>query len=256
MTLGGVCLAVATAGPALASERKPGVDPRQSGLDVAFVPDPPRSDLDRFRVHLGADLAGWIRQTPWPGAGPDVAGPRDDAAFLGYRRLGLHFGLGHGFADRFVVGVDFEYELTRGLSRTPTPADHQPKALSFGVLPYVEFMMVHKKLVRPFFMVRGGIGGSLVTTDGTSPVQGSQSGRFSLLHPTVGVGMGAHAFIAPEVSLDGMVTIDHRWEYARTRSLPNPGEADGTVDLAQQARHSAFGLRTHAALVLAVSRWF
>ncbi|MEM6996520.1 MAG: hypothetical protein AAF721_38810, partial [Myxococcota bacterium] len=170
------------------SHRKLGVDHRQSGLDAAFVEDEPRSDLERFRAHLGLDLANWLRQSPWPRSGAGPVGPRDDPAFLGYRRLGLGFGLGRGFSDVLVAGIRFEYEVTRGMQRTPWVAERSPRALGFSAMPYLEVMMVRKALVRPYFMVRGGIGGSLVTTDGSSPIEHRVGDTLSLLHPSFGVG--------------------------------------------------------------------
>lgn len=252
-------LGAATAGAdAHAGQRKPGVDPRQSGLDAAFVEDEPRSDLNRFRAHLGLDLVGLIRQTPWPRFGAGPVGPRDDAAALGYRRLGLGFGLGRGFADVVVIGVNFEYEITRGLTRTPWEPERSPKAIGFSALPYAEFMMARHKLVRPFFMVRAGVGGSIVTTDGSSPLEHRAGDTLSLLHPSIGAGLGAHAFLSPDVSLDGMVSFDHRWEYARgPRALPDPSSATmDTTAFVRGGRHDAFGRRFHATLGLAVSRWF
>jgi len=238
---------------------KIGVDPRQSGLDAAFVDEEPRSDLDRFRAHFGLDLVGWVRQTPWPRFVEGAPGPRDDAAALGYRRFGLGFGLGHGFADAVVVGVRFEYELTRNLQRTPGEAERAPKALGFSAMPYLEIMLARREaFVRPYFMVRGGVGGSIVTTDGSSPLENQLGSTFSLLHPSLGAGLGAHAFITPEVSLDGAFTVDHRWEYARgPGALPNPeAVAMGIEPVQRRGRHDAFGRRFSSALVLSISRWF
>ncbi len=258
LTAAALGLALPSAASAGSSQRKPGVDHRQSGLDAAFVADPPRSDLDRFRVHLGMDLANWLRQTPWPRSGAGPVGPRDDAAFVGYRRLGLGFGLGHGFSDMLVAGVRFEYEVTRGLQRSPWQAERSPRALGLSAMPYLEVMMVRKAMVRPYFMVRAGVGGSIVTTDGSSPLENRAGDTLSLLHPSFGLGLGAHAFISPEVSLDGSVTVDHRWEFARhPGALPSPeATAMGALEVAQQAAHRPFGRRFSTALVFSVSRWF
>lgn len=257
--IGAGCIVASSLTTARASERKIGVDPRQSGLDAAIVPDAPRSSLDRFRVHLGYDLANWLRQTPWPRfGGEDTVGPRDDAAVLGYRRMGIGFGLGHGFGDRIVTGLHFQYELTRGIQRTLQPAERSPRALGFAVMPYVEFMMMRRGTVRPYVMARAGIGGSIVTADGSSPLQRRAGDTLSLLMPSVGVGMGAHAFVSRDVSLDGAVTIDHRWEFARAPgSLPDPAAvAMGQEAITTRGRHGAFGRRLNTALVLSVSRWF
>jgi len=241
-----------------AASTKIGVDHRQSGLDAAFVPDRPRSDLDRFRVHLGLDLATWVRQTPWPRSSPGATGPSDDLAFPGYRRAGFGFGIAHGFADAVVVGLRIDYEATWGLHRTPQPAEHAPRSLGLSAMPYVEIMMVRQGPVRPFVMVRSGIGGSTITTDSSSPLQSSVGGTLSLLYPTLGAGLGAHAFVTPEISIDSSVTVDHRWEYARQSGpAPDPAAvAMGDESVAGRGRHDAFGRRLSTSLVFSVSRWF
>ncbi|MBL4685088.1 MAG: hypothetical protein JKY37_10905 [Nannocystaceae bacterium] len=253
-----VCLGVPVCASAATSQRKLGVDPRQSGLDVAFVPEPRRSDLDRFRLHFGVDLANWLRSTPWPHTGTTTVGPRDDPAFLGYRRLGLGLGIGHGFADAWVAGVRFEYEITRGMQRTPWKAEKSARSVGLSAMPYLEVMMARNARVRPYLMVRGGLGGSLVTTDGSSPLERQAGRTLSLIHPSIGVGTGAHAFISPEVSLDGSVTLDHRWEFARhPGALPDAaGLAMGEIAVVKQAAHRPFGRRFSTALVISVSRWF
>ena len=255
-------VSLASSGEAHAAKKKVhkiGVDPRQSGLDAAFVDEEPRSSLDRFRAHLELDLVNWIRQTPWPRFVDGAPGPRDDPAAVGYRRLGLGFGIGHGFADTVVLGVRFEYELTRNLQRVPGQPERDPKALGLSAMPYLEIMLARREaFVRPYFMVRGGVGGSIVTTDGSSPVENAVGSTLSLLHPSLGAGVGAHAFITSEVSVDGAFTVDHRWEYARgPGALPDPeAVAMGTEPVQRRGRHDAFGRRFNTALVFSVSRWF
>jgi len=110
-------------------------------------------------------------------------------------------------------------------------------------------------------MVRGGVGGALVALDGSSPIDRPRA-AMSLLTPSVGIGVGAHAFVSHEVSVDGYFGVDHRWEYMRLR-----GGFDGTTDLVgeppsdeaeleMRAGHHPFGRRMHMALGIAVSRWF
>ena len=80
--------------------------------------------------------------------------------------------------------------------------------------------------------------------------------------PTLGLGLGAHAFVTEDVSIDGLFTVDHRWEYARLK-----GGLSGATELAiepttdpdlvsMQAGHRPFGRRFTIALGIAVSRWF
>lgn len=246
-------LAAALASPAAdASERRLGVDHRQSGLDAAFVPDPPKSDLDRWRAHLAVDLVGWVRHAPWPREGSGPVGPSDGIGVPGGSRFALGFGIGHGFADRLVVGLNLEYEATRGLQRTAQEPESDPRAMGFSAMPYVEVMLVRKAMVRPYVSARLGIGGSTVTSDGSSPAENRPGDALSLLYPSFGLGLGAHGFVTREVSIDGSVHVDHRWEFAR---LPGPLPDPAQVQL-DDVRHNAFGRRFTATLVFGVSRWF
>ena len=76
----------------------------------------------------------------------------------------------------------------------------------------------------------------------------------SLIYPLLGLDLGAHAFVSPDVSLDGSVSLDHRWETMRD-TTPAP-VVPGGADLQDDAGHQAFGRRYNASIVLAVSRWF
>jgi hypothetical protein len=218
------------------------------------------SDIDRFVVHLSLDLASWLRQTPWPRAGAGPVGARDDIGFVGFQRFGFGFGIGRGFRDKYVVGMHLEYGISRGIQRTPIEVDN-PRAIEFSAMPYAEILFAPKHIVRPFVMARAGVGGALVSLDGRSPVERPDSSA-SLIMPTFGMGLGAHAFVGKDISVDGLFTVDHRWEYARL-----DGGISGTTELVaapsvdpdvvqMQAGHQAFGRRVTVSLGISVSRWF
>jgi hypothetical protein len=199
--------------------------------------------VDRWRVHLEADLASWTRQAPWPRDAAQSPGTRDVIGFIGFRRFGFGFGFGRGFRDTIVVGVRGTYEISRGVQRTPFPVDG-PRAVEGHLQPYLEFLFVQKHIVRPFAMVRAGIGGA------------------TLITPSVGVGLGAHAFVNDVVSIDGLFTVDHRWEYMRLKGgLQGAGDIVATPpaspeELQMRAGHQPFGRRVTVALGIAFSRWF
>ena len=115
LAIGFAALAVATA-PALASAHP---DDVAAGFESGDVSDS-GSDVDRWRAHLSLDLGSWLRQVPWPRVDPGVVGTRDDIGFVGFQRFGFGFGLGRGFGDMFVVGMHFEYGISRGIQRTPS----------------------------------------------------------------------------------------------------------------------------------------
>ncbi len=221
-----------------------------AGPGVAAAED--GSDTNRWRAHLGADLGSWVRQTPWPRVPDRIAGSRDHFGFVGFRRLRMGMGLGHGFRDRFVAGLHIDYEISRGIQRSLVPGA-EARAVTVGAMPYLTVMFDKKHVVRPYLSVRAGLGGGLVTVLDLSPLDRPERSS-SLLYPTLGVDLGAHAFVSPDVSLDGMVSLDHRWEYLRGTT---PSEVpEGTAALDSSAGHVSFNRRYTTSIMLAVSRWF
>ena len=79
------------------------------------------SDTNRWRAHLGTDLGSWVRSVPWPHRIGGPSGSRDYLGVVGVKRLRLGGGLGHGFRDRFVVGMRLDYEISRGVQRSLVP---------------------------------------------------------------------------------------------------------------------------------------
>lgn len=213
---------------------------------------PDGSDTDRWRAHVGTDLGSWVRQTPWPRQPDAIATSRDYFGFIGFRRFRLGLGLGHGFGERFVAGLRLDYEISGGIARSLVP-DGKARAISMAATPYITVMFDRKNVVRPFLSFRAGGGGGLLTVQDLSPLD-RPSRSSSLLFPMVGVDLGAHAFVSPEVSLDGMVSVDHRWEYLRGQT-PSSVPA-GHAQFERDAGHQSFSRRFNTSLVLAVSRWF
>ncbi|MCH9686417.1 MAG: hypothetical protein K0V04_33600 [Deltaproteobacteria bacterium] len=210
------------------------------------------SDTNRWRVHLGADLGSWVRQTPWPRVPDRIAGSRDHFGFIGLRRLHLGMGIGHGFRDRFVAGLHLQYEISRGIQRTLAPGA-EARAVTVGAMPYFTVMFDRKHVVRPYLSIRAGMGGGLLTVLDPSPLDRPERSS-SLLYPLLAFDVGAHAFVSPDVSLDGMLSVEHRWEYLRGTTPSMVPE--GTAQIRSEAGHLSFGRRFSTSIVLAVSRWF
>jgi hypothetical protein len=213
---------------------------------------PDGSDTNRWRAHLGGELGSWVRQTPWPRYAEGPSGSRDHFGFIGLRRLQLHTGLGHGFRDRFVVGLRLGYEISRGIQRSLHPTA-EARAVTVDATPYVTLMFEDKHVVRPYVSLRAGLGGGLLTVVDPSPLDRPERSS-SLLYPLFGVDLGAHAFVSPHVSLDGTVSVEHRWEYLRGTTPSTVPE--GTAMLRTDAGHLSFNRRYVASIGLAVSRWF
>lgn len=213
---------------------------------------PDGSDTNRWRIHLGGELGSWVRQVPWPRYTEGPSGSHDDFSFIGYRRLQLHSGLGYGFRDRFVAGLRLDYEISRGIQRSLDP-DAEARAITMNAMPYVTFMFDDKNVVRPFVSLRAGLGGGLVTIKDPSPIDRPQRAA-SVLYPIFGLDLGAHAFVSTNVSLDGTVSVEHRWEYLRGTTPTSV--ADGTAIVSARDGFQSFNRRYVTSIGLAVSRWF
>jgi hypothetical protein len=213
---------------------------------------PDGSDTNQWRAHLGGELGSWVRQVPWPLHAAGFVGSRDHLGPIGLRRLQLHTGLGRGFRDRFVTGLRLDYEISRGIQRSLHPTA-EARVITVGAMPYFTFMFEDKHVVRPYLSLRAGFGGGLLTITDPSPLDRPERSS-SLLYPIVGLDLGAHAFVSPNVSLDGTVGVEHRWEYLRGTT---PSRVpDGTARIEADAGHKSFNRRFVTSIGLAVSRWF
>ncbi len=213
---------------------------------------PDGSDTNRWRAHLGGELGSWVRQTPWPRYAVGPAGSKDDLTFVGFRRLQLHGGLGRGFRERFVVGLRLDYEISRGVQRSLDP-EGEARAVTVGAMPYFTLMFDDKNVVRPFVSMRAGLGGGLLTLVDPSPLDRPERSS-SLLYPVLGFDLGAHAFVSPNVSLDGTVSVEHRWEFLRGNTPSHV--PDATRTFSADLGHMSFNRRYVTSIGLAVSRWF
>lgn len=228
------------------------------GLTAGLLASPPAtaapdgSDTNRWRAHLGADLGSWVRQTPWPRVQQGPSGSRDHFGFIGFRRLNLNMGLGHGFRDRFVAGLRLGYEISRGVQRSLVP-EAEARAITVDAMPYLTVMFDDKHVMRPYLTLRAGLGGGLVTILDPSPLDRPERSS-SLLMPGLGLDVGTHAFVSSDVSIDGMISLDHRWEYMRGTTPQDVPE--GTEQLRRDMGHVSFSRRWNTSIVLAVSRWF
>ena len=120
-------------------------------------------------------------------------------------------------------------------------------------MPYLTVMFDDKHVTRPYMTLRAGGGGGLLTILDPSPLDRPERSS-SLLFPGLGLDVGAHTFVSPDVSIDGMIGVDHRWEYLRGTT---PGDVpEGTAMVRDDMGHQSFGRRWNASIVLAVSRWF
>jgi hypothetical protein len=194
---------------------------------------------DRLRIFVELEAAHW--------AGSIVAAP-DQGAFklrnhsvgvFGYKRAALGFGLGWGIGEWIVVGARGEFAVypdrdTMGNAGLVRGGSFQP---------YVELLFARSRHVRPFALARAGIGGAAAFRHKGGEWQGQVS---RTIVPSVGVGLGTHAFVSEDLSFDVAVTFDYRW-HLRAR----PGAQVETV-----GRWRVTDTSMIAGLVLGFSRWF
>lgn len=188
---------------------------------AARAADPyvPGDVAKRGRLFFDADMAYWQGHINDPRSSAHPLIGTDAAGVLGYRRVPLGFGVAYAFSEHVVVGgrVDVAFEPHQDVG-----IDHF--TMRGGVGPFVEILIARERYVRPFLLLRAGLGRS-TTFVRESVVDDPDLQPEATLYPTVGAGLGTHVFLSREVSFDAMITLDHRWNFARPLSQP-----DATVD--------------------------
>lgn len=190
----------------------------------------------RLRLHFDVEALHWIGGLTYAGA-PAGAHIRHEAVgAFGYKRFALGGGLGWGFGEYVVLGGRFD------LAVFPDQRADGQRQLSRGgsFSPYVEILFSRQRHVRPFVMARAGLGWMSIHSyaDGTYTAKPTR-----VMVPSVGVGLGTHAFINEDLSFDVALTLDHRWNMRPRGSSFEEGFAVKDSKLI-------------AGLVVGFSRWF
>jgi hypothetical protein len=191
---------------------------------------------NRLRLHADLEALHWIGSITYPGAGGTTQIRHEQVGAFGYKRFALGGGLGWGITDWLVVGGRFD------LSVFPDRAGPGSRAMSRGgsFSPYAELLFLRQRHVRPFLLARVGVG--WMSTFGYA--DGSYSSRPThAFVPSIGVGLGTHAFINEDLSFDVALTLDHRWNMRPRGSSFEEGFAVKDSKLI-------------AGLVVGFSRWF
>ena len=193
----------------------------------------------RLRVFFDLEAAHWT--------GNIVAAQQTGAFKLrsssvgvfGYRRTALGFGLGWGINEWLVVGARGEFAI-----HPDSDAQGNAGLVRGGSFqPYVELLFARMRHVRPFVLGRAGIGGAAAFRH----KNGTWSGQVSrTIVPSVGVGLGTHAFVNEDLSFDVAITFDYRWNMR-----PRAGAPPETF-----GRWYVADTNMIAAVVLGLSRWF
>ena len=191
---------------------------------------------NRLRLHFDLEALHWIGAISYPG-GPAPAQIRhEEVGVFGYKRFALGAGLGWGFGKWVVLGA--RGDLAVFPDRTSDGGRSMSRGGSFS--PYVEVLFSRQRHVRPFALARVGVGwmASHAYVDGAYEARARRT-----FVPSVGIGLGTHAFINEDLSFDVAFTLDHRWNLRPHGSSFEEGFAMKDSKLI-------------AGLVVGFSRWF
>jgi hypothetical protein len=190
----------------------------------------------RLRLHFDLEALHWVGGITYPGGAAPVQIRHEAVGAFGYRRYALGFGLGWGFGERWVVGARGDIAVFP--DRSAGGNAQLSRGGSFS--PYVEFLFARVRNVRPFVLARAGIG-AMSTFSFDNGAYKSKPARTVV--PSVGIGLGTHAFITEDLSFDIALTLDHRW---------NLRPREGTFERGFAMSDS----KLIAAVMVGFSRWF
>lgn len=191
---------------------------------------------NRLRLHFDLEALHWVGGLTYAGGGAPPTIRHEAVGAFGYRRFALGFGLGWGLGEYVVVGARGDIAVFP--DRDGKGNAQMSRGGSFS--PYVEVLFARERSLRPFVLARAGIG----AMSSFRYKNGSFSERPSrTVVPSVGIGVGTHAFITEDLSLDIALTLDHRW---------NLRPREGTIERGFVMGDS----KLLAAVMVGFSRWF
>ncbi len=190
----------------------------------------------RLRLHFDIEALHWLGAITYPGSLAPAQVHHEAVGAFGYKRFALGMGLGWGLGEYVVIGGRFDLAVFP--DRTAAGSRQMSRGGSFS--PYVEVLFSRQRHVRPFALLRGGVGvmSSYGYADGSFEAKPTR-----VLVPSIGVGLGTHAFINEDLSFDIALTLDHRWNLRPRGASAEEGFAMRDSKLV-------------AALSVGFSRWF
>jgi hypothetical protein len=191
---------------------------------------------NRLRLHFDIEALHWVGGLAYSGQGGPVHIRHEAAGAFGYHRFALGFGLGWGLGEYVLLGA--RGDILVFPDRDAAGNQQMSRGGSFS--PYVEILFARMRMVRPFFLARAGIGAMSSFKYDDGAYQGKP--RRTIV-PSIGVGVGTHAFINEDISFDIALTLDHRW---------NLRPREGTIERGFVMGDS----KLIAAVMLGFSRWF
>lgn len=170
----------------------------------------------RARIFFDVDAGYWQGSLFTPRMGGRLGIRSEGVGAIGYRRIPFGIGAGYALSELVFVGgrIDIAVE----------PDKTGKVGVRTAVSPFAQFFFLRDRNVRPFALVRAGVGRSHVfarTGDDEVTAVGPQS-----VYPTIGAGIGASVFLTENMSFDALLSIDHRWNFVR-RDLGPDIQSDG-----------------------------
>lgn len=166
----------------------------------------PGDVLERPRVFFDAQMLYWQGTLLSPGSAQGAWARRESLGVLGYRRVPIGIGAGYALREHVMLGARIDAAIE--------PRAGGTVGIRGELSPYVEFLFARQQAVRPFAIIRAGLGRSHAFQKNEEEDAIQAVGPMTW-YPMFGVGVGAHAFITDVVSFDAMLTLDHRWNFAR-----------------------------------------
>ena len=227
-----------------ASSRTPGLVLLGAlGTVPAMAHARPGDVAGRGRAFFDLEAAYWLGRIrgPTPAA---LTIHTQRAGIVGVPRIPFGGGMAYGLSERFVIGGRLD------LAIEPNTVDGtRLVTVRGGFNPFVEIMFLRRREVRPFIMLRAGIGRSQTFSKHPSSLDADGE---RTVYPTAGVGLGTHVFLSEEVSFDAMLTLDQRWNFARPAAGSDTASSGGGQPHSWQLRDSTLS----AAFVVGFSRWW
>lgn len=190
----------------------------------------------RLRLFIDIEAGHWVGSVEPSGEGTRIR--HEAVGVFGRSREAVGFGLGWGLDERWLIGARGDVVVFPDRSAAGDPTLSRGGSFS----PYVELMFARSRGVRPFLMARAGIGAFSRFRYRNG---GWDTRPDRIIVPSIGLGLGTHAFITEDLAFDLAVTLDHRFNL-RPRRDPT-GAVQGFV---------LSDGKLVAAIVVGFSRWF
>jgi opacity protein-like surface antigen len=200
----------------------------------AAEPDAENRVKGKLRFHIDTDFFGWQQRsafTDGPNQNPSksnqigfgfarpLAGEADIGALLATGNSMFGLGLGYGISRHLILGARLGLSLDHRYNPSSGPVTLTQNFFSTNFTPYLEIVLLPKRRVTPFILVRGGFQAGTAALRATlhDPGVGDLTNldRTSLIAPTIGIGAGAHFLITDRFSLDASLMFDYRWYFGR-----------------------------------------